>query len=193
MGGVAVRGVVLLVAVTGSSACGSCEPPARPVDAVPSATAPPLAVAPTATSSAGPWGGAAAGDELALRRLAEIHTGPELMAIARGGPQAAPALAALAHAEDGELVLAELAVLARDPERGAAALSVIVDLAARPNRAGEAADPDSLRRCIAALDALSRDSSVDRPRRVLAVNALRGFVRGGYLSADRVTTELDGS
>lgn len=185
-----VGGLVALMA--GSSACGSCdERPAGAADAGPSATVTAATAVPTVTSSVGPWEAAVGDDELALRRLAELHTATELMAIARGGRQAAPALAAIAHADDAELVLADLAELAADAERGAAALAVIAAIASRPQRTGEAVDPDSLERCLARLDALSRDPSVDRPRRVLAVNALRGFVHAGYLPADRVTTALD--
>jgi hypothetical protein len=115
------------------------------------------------------------------------------MAVARAQDdrRAETALAALALADDAELVLGELGELARDPRRGDAALATLAQLAARPPRGGEALDADSLARCIAALDAMSRDATVEMPRRVLAVNALRAFSRAGYLAEERITRELD--
>ena len=44
---------------------------------------------------------------------------------------------------------------------------------------------------MAALDAMSRSSEVARDRRVLAVNALRGFARAGYWDPEKIVTSMD--
>jgi hypothetical protein len=184
----------LVVGLSLAAGCDGCTKPGKPAaDAGPSADGglSSAAPVPTTTSSVGPWAAAAAGDELAAMRLAEIHTAPELVAIARGGPQADAALVALRHANDAELALADLARLATDTRRGEAALRTIVAIAARPTRHTEPLDPDGLATCIERLQTLSRDAQAPRPRRVLAVDALRGFARAGYVDAEGVTTELD--
>lgn len=184
-----MRGAALVFLAVAS--CGSCDTAPAPVrDAgLPASASAPVPI-PTTTSSVGPWAAASGGDELATLRLAELHTAPELLAIARGGPQADVALRALTRSEDAELVLAGLVELARGA-RGERALETLVAIAARPPRSTEPLDPDALRACIDGLDALSRDENAPRSRRVLAVNALRGFARAGYLDARRITTALD--
>ena len=174
------------------ASCQSCDAPSRDgQDAGPVSSASVVAPRPTVVSSVGPWDEAAGGDELAAIRLAELHTAPELLAIARGGPQEDVALGALAHAQDAELALRGLCTLARDGIRGERVLGVIGAIAARPTRSTEPLDPDGLRACVEVLDAMSRDAQSSRGRRVLAVNALRGFARAGYVAFDRIVTELD--
>jgi hypothetical protein len=156
----------------------------------PSTTEHPLSADELALS--GPWQAALAGDGLAYRRLAELHPAVDLLAVARGDRARAPAaFAALDHARDVELVLGTLAEMALSGEHRSAALGVIQAAAARPLRAGEALDPHSLRRCIEALDRLSRDEQAARADRARAVSALRALARAGYLDERRITTALD--
>jgi hypothetical protein len=115
------------------------------------------------------------------------------MSVAAGADASAAsgALAALAFASDGELVLAQLGLLARErADRRAAALEAIVALARAP-ALGERYDPSAVRACSAHLDALSRDAALARPHRALAVSALRAFARHGWVDPSAITTELD--
>jgi len=175
-------------------ACDGCEAPARPVATVTSAASVAEAApssAPAPASSQGPWARAAEGDELALARLADLHSAERLAELAAGGSQAEVALAALVYAADAQLAVDELAALASDEARGERALRVLLAIASRRPAQTEPLDPDSLRRCIDRLDALSRDPAVPRQRRALAVSVLRRYARAGYLDEARITTDLD--
>ena len=167
--------------------CGQCESPApSPSDAGAVATTTELRSAEVRLQTS-------VDDELELHRLADQHPATELMDVVEAGEaNADAALAALAHARDGELVLGRLGDLARElPQRRLRALRTILALASRPPADGERYDPSSLRHCIGVLHGISRDVRIVPATRALAVSALRAFARHGYLQDAAITTELD--
>jgi hypothetical protein len=188
---------VLIAASLWLLGCARCDAPAT--DA-PAASATPDAGldagpprAPVALP-AGPWAEAES-DELAAVRLATDHDAALLLRVAREHPdQAEAAIRALAHASDGELALLGLAEIARDaPARRSSALAALLALSRRPAMGVERLDPDGIRGCIALLHSMSRDGSWPAAQRALAVSALRGFARAGWLDPRTITTELDPS
>jgi hypothetical protein len=151
-------------------------------------------VAPDASevARAGPWDRAGEGDDLAIRRLAEMHPAPALYQVVRGdAARAEVALRALAHADDAELALGDVAEMALRGERRHAALEVVLRVVSRRPSGSERLDPPSLERCIVALAALSRDEGVAQAERAIAVSALRALARAGLVDEDSITTALD--
>lgn len=180
----------LLIALCLLSACGRCDERAVMV-ASPSASASQSARAPTAPLPPGPWQ-EAEDDELAAQRLGLMHEARVLLRVARDHPShAAAALRALSHAVDAELALAGLALLARSSDAlRTLSLATLVALSRR-RPLDERLDPDGIAQCMRALDAMSRDRAIDAPSRALAVSALRGFARAGFVDPAAITTELD--
>lgn len=133
-------------------------------------------------------------DRLALRRLAEQHGATSLYRmVTGGGASARVALAALAEADDAQLIVGDLARRAAEgaPAARRATLEVLLRIASRPPLQAEPLAPDSLARCFKQLDALSRDRTAANADRALAVSALRAFSRAGYYDEQRVLKDLD--
>ncbi|MBM4360374.1 MAG: hypothetical protein FJ096_19885 [Deltaproteobacteria bacterium] len=123
-------------------------------------------------------------DPLVLMRLAEDHRAPELLAMVEGqGAKHTAALLALAYADDAELVLARLSLLALDPKREdrVAVLTVLRDIAYRRPRDRERLAPESLAACIANLRALAANESESPERRALAETTVNAFDRNGLV------------
>ena len=178
------------IAIFMTACAGQGEVRTEPVPTSPSAAT--SAASAVHVARAGPWEEAAHGDALAAARLAELHPAPDLLAVARGDAERAPAaLLAIGEARDAELVLGSLAEMARTGVRRRAALESIHRAVHRGPRDTEPLDPSSLARCIRALDALSRDAKVARADRAIAVSALRRLARAGLLDEARITTVLD--
>ena len=197
--GLSVLGTALLVVGLMASGCRGCGPseergPAGMVGQVPEPS-------PSSQASGsgprvvlrGPWEQAATGDGLALARIAELYDATELWALAsEPGERGRVALEVLVQADDAERVLGAMAEAARAAsERREELLRVIVRLASRPPRRGEALDAPSVARAVAALDALARDDGVDKSARALSVSALRALARAGYLEASTIPTSVD--
>lgn len=151
-------------------------PPPEPTAATSTAARPALSALPE-----GPWSEAMAGDALAVQRLALDRDVDELLTVARSDAEAwAVALRALASADDAEHVFEDLASLAAsDAERREAALVTLRAIATRRPEPVEVRDPPGLGAGAAILDRLSRDDSLARRHRAIAISTLRGLARSG--------------
>jgi hypothetical protein len=173
--------------------CAACDPlPMRRAHPSVRASATARASASAALSAApGPPIDPEARDPLDLMRIAESHRAAELFGIAESRlPERTAALLSLRYADDVELVLGRLAELAADRRRDDRRdlLAVLRDVAYRRRDAREPLDPDSLAKCIAALDGIARDAKDDSAVRALATSALHGFARAGVVAEAAIAT-----
>jgi hypothetical protein len=137
------------------------------------------------TGAASPAFDANIREPLALMRIAESHRVGELIAMAEGGgAERTAALLALAYADDVELVLARLSLLALDPKRDdrETVLAVLRDVAYRRPRDRERLAPESLAACIANLRRLAADTKEAPELRALAETSVTAFERNGLVA-----------
>lgn len=132
-------------------------------------------------------------------RLSQLHDANVLFDVAKGKDKHADtALVALSHADDAELVVGAMALLAAaHAERRDKALDAIVAIAGGPMDLGrgppgsERLDPDSVAVCVETLQTMSRDPGVERYHRSKAISALRSLARHGWVDPASITTALD--
>jgi hypothetical protein len=176
--------------------CGKATPTGAPS---PSATAT-AGEAARAGDDAGPmdereaqaWGQADGGEPQELMRLTDLVGCETLRERASDPLLRATAVRAMAYCPDfSELPwLAEVAATGRD-EDAVAALTAVIDQAARPRRPTDPEDAEELHTGCGALLGLAR--AVERPkvRRVLAVRALRMLADRGCVARADIPTDLD--
>ncbi|MBM4377130.1 MAG: hypothetical protein FJ095_18780 [Deltaproteobacteria bacterium] len=125
-------------------------------------------------------------EKLELMRIAETRRGTELAVLAESdAPERTTALLALAYADDVELVLERISLIALDrrrPDR-LEALEVLRDVAYRRPRDRERLAPESLAGCIVNLRRLAADERDEMPLRALATATVNAYVRGGYAAS----------
>jgi hypothetical protein len=150
----------------------------------------PAALQPLDPVQAEAWARAATGGEEDRIRLADLVGCVGLREQGESPERRLVALRAMSYCEDfSELPwLAAIAASGRD-EEAVQALEAVVDQAARPRRATDPEDAQELGAGCKALLDLSRDTGKPRPRRVMAVRALRmlserGCVKGGDIPSD---------
>jgi hypothetical protein len=194
------QGALALVAAQG--ACGggagaSASGSARGAASAPAPRASVLVGASASAQAAGPRDDdpvvleAASLEPEALRALVEARTAEELVSVVRRrGPGRPIALAALPHARDAELALEPLTTLAgSDPDK-TALLEAVRAIASSLARATEPLDLDGRRRAHAALEALSRDRTLDAEARALAHAAARELAARGSGAPSEPPAEL---
>jgi len=129
---------------------------------------------------------ATAREKLELMRIAETRRATDLAEVAESdAPERTTALLALAYADDVELVVERLSLIALDrrrPDRHEA-LEVLRDVAYRRPRDRERLAPESLAGCIANLRRLATDEREEVPLRALATAAVNAYVRSGYAAS----------
>ena len=187
--GLVVAGLVAAGLV--AALLGACDRdrPASPPPAEPTAPASSAAARPALSALPdGLWSQAMAGDQLAVQRLALDRDVDELLEVARSDAEPwAVALEALAFADDAEHVFEELASLAAsDAVRRGQALTALRAIATRRPEPVEPRDPPGVIAGAQILDRLSRDASVARGHRALAISALRGLARSGRWDPSRI-------
>jgi hypothetical protein len=138
------------------------------------------------------WAQADGGDPAELLRLVDLVGCSELPARAAVPGLRVLAVRAMRYCPD----FSELPWLAGVASTGTddvaiEALETVVDLAARPRRAVDPEDADELHAGCAALLGLARSTDRPRPRRVLAVRALRMLAERGCVQRAEIPTELD--
>jgi hypothetical protein len=138
------------------------------------------------------WAAAAQGDPEELMRVADLVGCEGLRDRASQVELRATAIRAMQYCSDySELPwLAELANGKNDSE-ARAALEVIDELAARPRRATDPEDAEELHVGCGALLSIARSTSQPKPRRVLAVRALRMLSERGCVRRADIPTDLD--
>jgi len=138
------------------------------------------------------WSHAEDGDQEDLTTLA-THEGAIGLVEAADDPELRPtAIRAMAYAR-GWAQLPFLAKVAsgKDDEEARLALDATVALAARPRTAEDPEDASELREGCEALSALARDAKRPRPRRVVAIRALRMMPCPPPKEGEDLPTDLD--
>ena len=138
------------------------------------------------------WTRAAEGERGDVERLAAREGSDRLIEEAARRPRRLTALRALAFGADFTPLpfLADVAISGTD-EEAAAALESVAELAARPRMATDPEDALEAHEGCARLLVLARDPARQRPRRVLAVRALRLLADRGLTPAADVPKGLD--
>jgi len=138
------------------------------------------------------WARAREGDDDDRMRLADLLGCTGLRERASDRELRKTAIRAMAYCNDfSELPwLAEVGA-GKDDEEALAALDAIVSDAARPRRATDPEDADELGAGCAALLALARGTDRPRPRRVLAVRALRMLADWGCVRRSEIPSDVD--
>jgi hypothetical protein len=138
------------------------------------------------------WAQADAGEPQELMRLSDLLGCETLRERASIPSLRTSAVRAMAYCPDfSELPwLADVAAGVRDDD-AIAALGAIVDLAARPRHATDPEDADELHAGCGALLALARAPDRPRPRRVLAIRALRMLAERGCVARTDIPNDLD--
>jgi hypothetical protein len=194
---------VLVFAVLAALDCGKST--------APSASAPSVGSAPSATDSAdataagddaggepmdareaAQWAAAKEGDPEELTRLADLVGCEGLRERASDAELRPTAIRAMQECRD----FSELPWLAQVAGEGSdadarAALDSIVELSARRRRATDPEDADELHAGCGALLALARATDRPRERRVLAIRALRMLSERGCVKRADIPTDLD--
>jgi hypothetical protein len=150
------------------------------------------AVAPMDEREAAQWAAARNGDPEELMRLVDLVGCFGLRDRAAVRDLRPTAIRAAAHCSDfSELPwLAQLSA-SKDDGEALAALEAIDELAARPRRATDPEDADELHTGCQGLLALARAPTQPRPRRVLAVRALRMLSEWGCVRREDLPKDLD--
>jgi len=138
------------------------------------------------------WGQADAGEPQELMRLTDLVGCETLQERAHDSSLRARAVRAMAYCPDfSELPwLAEVGTSGGDDD-AIAALSAVVDQAARPRRATDPEDADELHAGCGVLLLLARATDRPKARRVLAIRALRMLADRGCVARADIPTDLD--
>jgi hypothetical protein len=130
------------------------------------------------------------GDDLA--RLADHEGMTGILARADDPAWRATAIRALAYV-DGFDAFPWLAKVAKgEPNDDAmAALEAVIDIAAKPRRAVDPEDAAEMREGCDALLGLAKEKEAARPRRIVAIRALRMLSERGCVAQNDIPTELD--
>jgi hypothetical protein len=192
-----VRSAAAVLLALAAMQCGKATPPSAPA-APATASAPDGARAPG--DDGGPmdereeqaWADADGGEPQELIRLTDLVGCETLRERASDATRRAIAVRAMTYCPDfSELPwLADVAANGGDDD-AVAALTAVVDQAARPRRATDPEDAEELHAGCGALLALARAADRPRARRVLAVSALRMLADRGCVVRADIPTDLD--
>jgi hypothetical protein len=120
------------------------------------------------------WGSAKEGDAEDLATLAAHEGAVGLVEAASDPARHLTAIRAMGFAPGwGQLPFLASAAAGKDDEDARLALDAILEIAARPRKSEDPEDLDELREGCETLDALVRDTTRPRPRRVAGIRALR--------------------
>ena len=181
----------LALRLIGLGAVAACGKGGAPRAAALSPTDEPVAPQPLDPLEADAWSRAAAGREEDRMRLADLVGCVGLRERGELPARRLTAIRAMSYCSDfSELPwLVSIAASGGDQEAGQA-LETIVDQAARPRRATDPEDALELGAGCSALVDLSRDKGQARPRRVIAVRALRMLAERGCVKTEEIPSDL---
>jgi hypothetical protein len=188
---------VLFALAASAMHCGKATPPSAPAASATASAgdgvrAPSDDAGPMDEREAQAWADADGGEPQELMRLTNLVGCETLRERAADATRRATAVRAMAYCADfSELPwLADVASGGGDDD-ALAALSAVIEQAARPRRATDPEDAEELHAGCGALLALARAVDRPKPRRVLAIRALRMLADRGCVARADIPTDLD--
>ncbi len=176
--------------------CGRGTPPTASAEALNGASSASgdgrSAPAPMDAREADAWTRAREGDDEDRMRLADLVGCTGLRERADDKSLRITAVRAMAHCPDFSELPWLVGVGASEGDaESLEALDAVIEQAARPRRARDPEDGDELGEGCTQLLALARDTSAARPRRVVAIRALRMLVDTGCVKTSDIPGDLD--